>query len=132
MSLAPLLNTAPVVQVHAFAAMAAFVLGVMQLAAPKGTLPHRMIGWTWVLLMVLIAGSSFWIHDLRMLGPFSVIHLLSIFTLVMLPLAVMHARRHRVAQHRAAMISIFVGALVIAGLFTLLPGRVMHAVVFGP
>jgi uncharacterized membrane protein len=132
MSLAPLLNTAPVVQVHAFAAMAAFVLGVMQLAAPKGTLPHRMIGWTWVLLMVLIAGSSFWIHDLRMLGPFSVIHLLSIFTLVMLPLAVMHARRHRVAQHRAAMIGIFVGALVIAGLFTLLPGRVMHAVVFGP
>jgi uncharacterized membrane protein len=132
MSLAPLLNTAPVVQVHAFAAMAAFVLGAVQLAAPKGTFPHRIVGWTWVLLMALIAGSSFWIHDLRMLGPFSVIHLLSIFTLVMLPLAVMHARRHRVAQHRAAMISIFVGALVIAGLFTLLPGRVMHAVVFGP
>jgi uncharacterized membrane protein len=132
MSLAPLLNTAPVVQVHAFAAMAAFVLGVVQLSAPKGTLPHRMVGWTWISLMALIAGSSFWIHDLRMLGPFSVIHLLSIFTLVMLPLAVMHARRHRVAQHRAAMISIFVGALVIAGLFTLLPGRVMHAVVFGP
>jgi uncharacterized membrane protein len=30
------------------------------------------------------------------------------------------------------MISIFTGALVIAGLFTLLPGRIMHAVVFGP
>ena len=30
------------------------------------------------------------------------------------------------------MISIFVGALVIAGLFTLVPGRIMHAVVFGP
>jgi uncharacterized membrane protein len=29
------------------------------------------------------------------------------------------------------MISIFSGALVIAGLFTLLPGRIMHAVVFG-
>lgn len=132
MSLTPLLNTAPVVQVHAFAAMAAFALGVVQLAAPKGTLPHRTIGWIWVVLMALIAGSSFWIHDLRMVGPFSVIHLLSIFTLVMLPLAVMHARRHSVAQHRGAMIGIFVGALVVAGLFTLLPGRVMHAVVFGP
>jgi uncharacterized membrane protein len=131
MTLAPLLNAAPVVQVHAFAAIAAFVLGVVQLAAPKGTLPHRTVGWIWVALMALIAASSFWIHDLRMFGPFSVIHLLSIFTLVMLPLAVMHARRHRVVQHRAAMISIFVGALVIAGLFTLLPGRVMHAVVFG-
>jgi uncharacterized membrane protein len=131
-TLSPLLETAPVVQVHAFAAMAAFALGMVQLAAPKGTLPHRAIGWTWVGLMAVIAGSSFWIHDLRMLGPFSAIHLLSIFTLVTLPPAVMHARRHRVAQHRSAMISIFVGALVIAGLFTLLPGRIIHAVVFGP
>ena len=30
-----------------------------------------------------------------------------------------------------AMIFIFFGALVIAGLFTLVPGRIMHAVVFG-
>jgi uncharacterized membrane protein len=29
------------------------------------------------------------------------------------------------------MTAIFVGALVIAGLFTLMPGRIMHAVVFG-
>jgi uncharacterized membrane protein len=29
------------------------------------------------------------------------------------------------------MIGIFFGALVIAGLFTLVPGRIMHAVVFG-
>jgi uncharacterized membrane protein len=49
----------------------------------------------------------------------------------MLPLAVMHARRHRVDRHRRAIVAIFVGALVIAGLFTLAPGRIMHAVVFG-
>ena len=29
------------------------------------------------------------------------------------------------------MIGIFFGALVIAGAFTLVPGRIMHAVVFG-
>jgi uncharacterized membrane protein len=29
------------------------------------------------------------------------------------------------------MILIFTGALVVAGLFTLLPGRIMHQVVFG-
>jgi uncharacterized membrane protein len=44
---------------------------------------------------------------------------------------VLHARRHWVRSHRAAMISLFAGALVIAGVFTLLPGRVMHEVVFG-
>ncbi len=131
MSLAPLLNAAPTVQVHAFAAMAALALGVVQLAAPKGTLPHRTLGWIWVALMVTVATTSFWIHDTRMWGPWSPIHLLSIFTLVMLPHAVLHARRHDVGNHRKAMIGIFTGALVIAGLFTFYPGRIMYRVAFG-
>lgn len=131
MSLAPLLNAEPAIQLHAFTALAAFALGTIQLGAPKGTLPHRTAGWLWVVLMVIVAASSFFIHELRVWGAWSPIHLLSVFTLVALPLAVLHARRHRVGRHRNAMIAIFVGALVIAGLFTLMPGRIMHAVVFG-
>ena len=131
MSLAPLLDAAPAIPLHAFAAMAAFALGLVQFAAPKGTLPHRTIGWIWVGLMVMVAASSFWIHQIRLFGPFSPIHLLSIFTLTMVPLAVYAARSHRVSEHRRAMISIFLGALVIAGAFTFLPGRIMHAVAFG-
>ena len=132
MSLAPLLNAAPAIPLHAFAAMTAFVLGVVQFAAPKGTLPHRTIGWIWVGLMAAVAVSSFWIHQIRLVGPWSPIHLLSIFTLLMLPLGVWRAHRHRVADQRRIMILVFPGALVVAGLFILLPGRIMHAVVFGP
>jgi uncharacterized membrane protein len=131
MSLQPLLDSAPAVQVHAFAAMAAFALGLVQLSAPKGTLPHRTIGYVWVTLMAIVAVTSFWIHDLRMWGPWSPIHILSIVTLGALPLAILHARRHRVAEHRKAMLAMFAGALMIAGLFTFLPGRIMHAVAFG-
>ena len=131
MSLAPLLDAAPAIPLHAFAAMAAFVLGVVQLAAPKGTLPHRTLGWIWVSLMAVVALSSFWIHQIRLAGPWSPIHLLSIFTLVMLPLGVWRAHRHDVNTHRRTMIGIFTGALVIAGLFTLVPGRIMHSVIFG-
>jgi uncharacterized membrane protein len=131
MSLSPLLNAAPAIPLHGFDAMTAFVLGAVQLAAPKGTLPHRTLGWIWVAVMAIVAGSSFWIHQIRLVGPWSPIHLLSIFTLVMLPLGVWMAHRHRVADHRRIMILMFSGALVIAGLFTLLPGRIMHAVVFG-
>ena len=131
MSLAPLLDAAPAIPVHAFAAMTAFALGVVQLAAPKGTLPHRTLGWIWVLLMLSVAISSFWIHQIRLWGPWSPIHLLSIFVLITVPLAVWKAHHHQVADHRRIMISVFAGALVIAGLFTLLPGRIMHAVVFG-
>ena len=111
--------------------MTAFLLGLVQLAAPKGTLPHRTIGWIWVLLMAAVAVSSFWIHQLRLVGPWSPIHLLSIFALVVLPIGVWRAHRHRVADHRRIMISLFAGALVVAGLSTLLPGRIMYAVVFG-
>ena len=131
MSLAPLLDAAPAIPLHAFAAMAAFALGVVQFAAPKGTLPHRTIGWIWVALMALVAGSSFWIHQIRLIGPWSPIHLLSIFTLSMLPLAVWKAHTHQVREHRRIMILIFSGALVIAGLFTILPGRIMHMALFG-
>jgi uncharacterized membrane protein len=130
-SFAPLLNAAPQIPLHAFAAMAAFVLGVVQLAAPKGTLPHRTLGWIWVGLMVSVAVSSFWIHQIRLVGPWSPIHLLSIFTLVTVPLGVWKAHRHEIADHRRIMVLVFSGALVIAGLFTLLPGRIMHAVLFG-
>jgi uncharacterized membrane protein len=132
MTLAPLLDAAQPIPLHAFAAMAAFVLGIVQFAAPKGTLPHRTVGWIWVGLMAVVAISSFWIQEIRLWGPWSPIHLLSIFTPIMLVLAVWYARRHNVRGHKITMISIFCGALVIAGIFTFVPGRVMHAVALGP
>src|SRR6476661_8173542 len=85
MGFAPLLNAAPAIQLHAFAAMTAFTLGLVQLAAPKGTLPHRTVGWIWAALMVGVSVSAFFIHEIRLWGPWSPIHLLAIFTLVMLP-----------------------------------------------
>ncbi|MBI3702115.1 MAG: DUF2306 domain-containing protein [Afipia sp.] len=134
MNFAPLLNAPWIVQLHAFAAMGALALGAVQFTAKKGTLPHRTIGWIWVVLMTTVATASFWIHG-RNAAPFGVwspIHYLSIFSLVMLPLAVWAAHRHKVRSHMIRMISIYTGGLVIAGLFTLVPGRIMHAVVFGP
>lgn len=50
----------------------------------------------------------------------------------MLPLGVLHARRHRVQRHRNTMIGLFAGPLVVAGAFALGPGRIMHEVLFGP
>ena len=131
MSLTPLMNTAPEVQVHAFAAITAFVLGVIQLGAPKGTLPHRTLGWVWVVLLLVISTSSFLIHGIRMWGPWSPIHILSVLTPIMLIVGVLGARRHHMRTHKITMISIFAGALVLAGLFTLVPGRIMHSVMFG-
>jgi uncharacterized membrane protein len=131
MSLGPLLSAPAPIPWHAFAAFAALALGGVQLASPKGTPRHRVLGYVWVALMLVIAISSFWIQQIRLIGPFSPIHLLSILVLITVPLAVWHAHNHRVAKHRKVMVSLYVFALIGAGVFTLLPGRIMHAVVFG-
>ena len=131
MTLAPLTNAPLAIQLHAYAALAAFVLGAVQLARAKGTGGHRLLGYTWVALMLVVAISSFWIRDMRVWGPWSPIHLLSIMVLLMLPAAIYFARVHRLRGHKLTMIGLFGGALVIAGIFTLVPGRIMYRVVFG-
>ncbi len=64
-------------------------------------------------------------------GPVVVTHARSVFTLVMLVAAVWFARAGRIEAHRWTMIGLFLGSLVITGLFTLVPGRTMRDVVFG-
>src|SRR5262245_32158696 len=100
MTLAPLLNAPLAIQLHAWAALGAFALGVVQLAGVNGTASHRTLGWVWVGLMLVVAVSSFWIHHLRIWGPWSPIHLLSILALAILPLAIWFARRGVIVGHK--------------------------------
>lgn len=131
MSLRPLLDASGVIQLHAFAAMAALVLGGVQLTRRKGDTPHRVLGYAWVGLMLMIALSSFWIHTINQWNGFSLIHALSVLTLITAPLALHAVRRGNVHRHRVAMLTLFWSALVVAGLFTVLPGRIIHRVLFG-
>lgn len=118
----PVYTWTPVIVVHALAAIVSVLLGGWLLASRKGHRAHRVGGWIWVLCMATVAGISFAIH-----GPdgYSWIHGLSVFTLVTLATGVLAARAHRVRAHRSNMISLYVGALLITGLFTLLPGRLI-------
>ena len=81
--------------------------------------------------MAYVAGSSFLISELRLWGAFSPIHLLSAWTLFSLVMAVYHARRGNIAQHKVWMVLLYILALLVTGLFTLWPGRVMNQVLLG-
>ena len=131
MTLAPLLAASPVIQLHAFAALGAAGLALHQFFGTQGTPVHRVLGYVWVALMASAAASSFFIHSIRSVGPFSVIHLLSIFVLGNLVRAILAARAGRITEHRKTMRGLALYGLLVAGLFTMLPGRIMHAVVFG-
>jgi uncharacterized membrane protein len=119
-----------VIQVHIAAAVAALLLGTVQLVGIKGTRIHRLIGWSWVVAMFTVAVSSFFIRQINP-GAFSWIHLLSGWTLIALPMALFAIRRGRVVSHASGMTWTFIGGLIVAGAFTFLPGRLMWEVFFG-
>lgn len=107
---------------HLAAAVAAMALGAAVFLRRKGSASHRRLGRAWAVLMLIVIGSSFLI---RTNGHFSWLHLLSVGSLVALVLAVYHARNHNLHAHRSTMLGLYVGGLVIAGIFTLLPSRVL-------
>ena len=126
-----LLDASAPIPLHALAAMLAIIIGAVQLAAKKGGTQHRLLGRIWVGLMLIVALSSFFIYELRLWGRYSPIHLLSIWVLISVSMAVYYARAGNIKRHAQIMKSLYVFALIVTGFFTLLPGRIMYQLVFG-
>jgi uncharacterized membrane protein len=117
------------IALHLGAAVLALALGALMLSRRKGTPAHRLLGRLWAAVMVVVAVSSFWIMEIRDGAGFSVIHLLSAWTLVALALAVWFIRRGNVRAHKGFMIGTYLG-LVGAGLGALAPGRTLYLFFF--
>ena len=118
------------IPLHAVAAMAAIILGGVQFYMKKGGILHKLIGRTWIGLMVVVSVSSFFIHKIELWGAYSPIHLLSVWTIFSLGLAIYYVRVGNIKRHKQVMIALYSFALLLTGLFTLMPGRVMHQIVF--
>ena len=131
MTLEPMLSASFAVQLHAATATAAMLLGAFVLLRRKGTKLHKFCGRLWAVLMVVVALSALFISELRMIGPFSPIHLFVPVVFYGLFVAIRRIRAGDVAGHRAAMVTLYFQALLLTGAFTLLPGRRMHDVLFG-
>lgn len=118
----------PVIWIHLFTAVAALALGAMVFLARKGTLLHRIAGRPWAGLMLVTAVSTFWIKGN---GSYSWIHLLSVGTLILLAGVVYAAIKGNIRRHRAGVIGLYSGSLVVAGLFALLPQRLLGKMLWG-
>jgi len=125
-----LAEASPAIQIHIAGALLAILVGTILLTCAKGTAWHKRLGWAWVASMSMVAGTSFFIHTLRT-GQWSFLHLLSGWVLLALPFAVIAIRRGNVRAHRRTMTGMFIGGLIIAGLFTFAPGRLMYGIFFG-
>jgi uncharacterized membrane protein len=118
-------------QIHVVSAIAALALGPIVLWRRKGDAMHKAMGRVWALAMAVVCASSFFMESFAPLaGQFGAIHILSVVTAVQLPRAIWLARAGRIAEHQRAMRLLFAGLLT-AGLFTMIPGRVMFETFFG-
>lgn len=130
-SLSPLLQAPMVIQLHAFAALLALALGPVALWRRRRDRWHKVTGYVWITAMAATALSSFWIHSMPMIGPFGPIHALSLWTLCSLTWGLTEAIRGNHQGHARIMRSLYLFGLSAAAIFTLLPGRIMHRVLFG-
>ena len=136
MTLAPLLTAPLAIKIHVATVLPAFVIGTWQIFfSRKGARFHRALGFVYLGLMTITAISTLFIHSLMpksLLFGMSPIHLFVPLTLFGVVGALSGAWTHNVTAHRGAMIGVYVGGILIAGALAFLPGRLMHAVVFGP
>ncbi|SDM68826.1 Uncharacterized membrane protein [Franzmannia pantelleriensis] len=111
---------------HLVSSLLALGLGALVLLLRKGTLLHRSLGVVWVAAMAVSALSSFWLGGgvLPLVGHLGPIHLLSVWVLVALTVAVVSILRGQVRRHREWMLGAYVG-LIGAFIGTLMPGRWM-------
>ncbi|MEY2883711.1 MAG: hypothetical protein RL490_1435 [Pseudomonadota bacterium] len=113
------------VWLHLGTILASTALTPVMLLRTKGDRDHRRLGYIWVVAMALTALSSLFFKlggspgNLGVFtGDWSIIHLLSIWVLIQVPIIVKRARRHDRAGHERGVRGMVIGALLVAGFFT--------------
>lgn len=96
----------------------------------RGDGTHRFLGWIWAMSMFATAVISF---DLRLINPggFSYIHILSMLTVIGVPVLIVSARRGDLRRHRGQARGFVIGALLVAGFFTFPFNRLLGGWLFG-
>lgn len=127
----------PTIAIHLTAALGALVLGPWVLWARLGRLQrprlHRTLGMTWVALMLVTALSAIFIRDFGLpnIAGYTPIHILVPVSLITLFVAFSQLYRGNIRSHRIAMVTLYFGACVTAGVFTLLPNRLLGGWLWG-
>lgn len=109
---------------HLGTVIPAVPLGLFIFLSRKGGARHKRLGRIWLTLMGVTAVATLFVRNIED-GGFSWIHIFSVLTLIAVPKAIFSARAGRIAEHKRHLIGLFVGALLIAGGASFLPGRTM-------
>lgn len=119
----------PIMWAHLLTVLPALLIGAVVMVQRKGTTAHIVLGRAYMLLMLTTAILSFWVRGLNgeSLSP---IHALSAWSIASVIAGWWAIRTGRRRLHRNFMIGLYAG-VVIAGAFTLLPGRALGRLLWG-
>ncbi|GAA0871679.1 hypothetical protein GCM10009117_08250 [Gangjinia marincola] len=111
-----------------------FLGAYLLLISKKGAGIHRLLGKIYLSLMFFTAIITLFIPAQvgpQFLSHFGWIHLFSVITIQAVPQTIWSLKKGNIKAHQRSMILLYVGAIVIAGGFTLAPGRYLHELFFG-
>jgi uncharacterized membrane protein len=99
----------------------------------RGDKSHRLWGKGYALLIIFSSLVSLFLK--AHVGPswlnhFGYIHLLSLVTIATVPYSLWQLKRGRLISHQRSMQFLYWTGLLVAGGFTLFPGRYLHGLVF--
>tara|TARA_R110000822_G_scaffold265602_5_gene389543 strand:- start:196 stop:585 length:390 start_codon:yes stop_codon:yes gene_type:complete len=123
----------PLISLHLATVLPALVLGTILMLGRKGSRRHKFHGRIYMGLMLSTALIALLIP--AAVGPqlfdhFGFLHLLSPLVIITVPIAWWAVRRGDMRTHTISMISLYLGGLLVAGGFALLPGRTVHTLLF--
>ncbi len=129
MNIEPLINAPLILKVHIATAAVAVLVGATQLISKKGTKFHFYRGWLWVFLMAIVALTAMILPERRQ-STYILTTTLTVWLVVGLPLGIWAIKRGNIMLHRAFMLGLYAGGLIIALVFTLTPGRLLYKIFF--
>ena len=111
----------------------AFIIATYMMLIKKGTAQHKFLGRIYMVLMLFTAMVTLFMS--AQVGPtlfdhFGFIHLLSVLVLYSVPSAYFAIKAGDVKKHKLNMIGLYIGGMLVAGGFTLVPGRFLGDLIF--
>lgn len=128
------MNYMHLVYIHLATVTPAILIGSYLLLNHKGTSSHKRLGRIYMGLMLATALTTLILPahvGPVVFGHFGFIHLLCLVVFASVAGALLAVRRGNIKAHRNCMIGLYLGGIVVAGSFTLMPGRLVHGWLFG-
>ena len=130
MTFDPILNAPVYLQLHAATALIALCLGPVVLYRKRRDIWHKVIGYVWMLGMVVTAITSFWIREIMAIESMSPVHVFAFLNLGTVVFAIWAVRRGNIIAHKQALSNLYYFGIWGNFIVNFMPNRTIPKMLF--